>query len=175
MSTKKFFEKLRLLVSDRKGVALPEFAIVIFPLCCMFFCLAQVAEVFIGHLALHHAAVVAARCAVIEKGPLLPGKYIDPDAETFCKNAAIAGVGIEAFWGTQLPDITVAIDFKNTGGDHFAQYSDVVTTTSATYMCGVPLGQRLVCGSNKSKQFSFAIALPHEGAMYTLDSDYNGS
>lgn len=175
MTTKKFFEKLRPLMSDRKGAALPEFAIVIFPLCCMFFCLAQVAEVFIGHLALHHAAVVAARCAIIDKGPLLPGKYIDPDAETFCKNAAIAGVGIEAFWGQQLTGITVAMDYQQTGGDHIAQYADVKTTTSAQYNCGVPLGQRLVCGSSKNKQFSFVIALPHEGAMYTLDDDYNGS
>ena len=171
-SIRRNFKRIAALVSDQKGAALPEFAIVIFPLVAMFFTWAQVAEMFINHLILHHAAVVAARCAIVDKGPNLPGKYVDSDPETACKNAAIAGVG-RVLWYRSILNIAVSMDFTG-GNDHIAQYSDVTTTTTGDFQCLVPLGSRLVCGGS-SKQFKFIIKLPHEGAMYKLDTDYNGS
>jgi hypothetical protein len=172
MSIKSYLRKVRGFAKDKGGAALPEFAVAIFPLLWLFFVFVQVAQCFIGHLVLHHAAVIAARCAVVDKGPNLPGKYVDSDAETACKNAAIAGVG-KGFWFRTIWNISVAMEFTG-GNDHIAQYSDVTTTTSGEYKCTVPLGQRIICnGSNK--KWAFAIKLPHEGAMYTLDNDYNGS
>lgn len=173
-SIRSYFKRIAALVKDQKGAALPEFAIVIFPLVAMFFTWCQVAEMFINHLVLHHAAVVAARCAIIDKGPNLPGKYVEADAETFCKNAAIAGVG-RVLWYRSIMSIAVTMDYAG-GNDHIAQYSDVTTTTTGDFKCLVPLGSRFVCGSyGGTKQFKFIIKLPHEGAMYKLDTDYNGS
>lgn len=171
-SIRSYFRRIAALVANQKGAALPEFAIAIFPLVLMFFTWCQVAEMFINHLVLHHAAVVAARCAIVDKGPNLPGKYVDSDADTACKNAAIAGVG-RVLWYRSILGITVTMDYTG-GNDHIKQYDDVTTTTTGEFQCNVPLGSKVVCGGS-TKEFKFIIKLPHEGAMYTLDNDYNGS
>jgi Flp pilus assembly protein TadG len=179
MSISDSLKKMRPLAKDKKGAALAEFALALFPLLWMFFTLMQVGELFINHLVLHHAAVVAARCAVVYKqgtsAPNLPmaGDYTTTPADTECKNAAIAGVG-KYFWFKSILGITVQMDFAG-GTDHIAQYGDVTTTVKGQYKCAVPLGRTLVCGSSHSKTFDFVLKLPHEGAMYKVDSDYNGS
>jgi hypothetical protein len=171
-SEKKFFGKLGVLVADRKGAALPEFALAIFPLITIFFVLMQVAEIFIGHLLLHHAAVVAARCEVVDKGPDLPGKYVDSDGDAACTNAAIAGIGVGS-WYKGVQNIKAKADYAGGTAHDDSQYGDVTTTTEADFKCGVPIG-KIICNGG-SKKLSFTIKLPHEGALYKLDNDYNGS
>jgi len=173
MSTmRKFFEKIGVLIADRKGAALPEFALALFPLIMIFFCLMQYAELFIGHLLLHHAAVVAARCEAVDKGPNLPGKYVDSDGDAACTNAAIAGIGVGS-WYKGVSNIKAKAEYEAASAHDDKQYGDVTTTTSATFGCGVPLGKRICSGG--SKDLSFTIKLPHQGALYKLDNDYNGS
>lgn len=187
-SLKTYFKKVRALIGDRSGAALPEFAIAIFPLLWLFFVFVQVATMFIAHLTLHHAAVVAARCAVIQKGPKLPGHYVSQrgffngsggnvgtgggnntgtddngSADTECKNAAIAALG-KAYWYKTLWDMQTQIEYD--GND---QYGDVKVTTTANYECHGPLlSRRVVCGNGR-KALKITIVLPHEGARYTVD------
>jgi uncharacterized membrane protein YgcG len=155
------------LRSDEGGAALPEFAIAVFPLTFMFFGLAQVCEIQIGHILMHHAAIIGARCATVIKGPHLPGTYVsnndgksdNGDAEGECTKAATMALGplSKNFTG-------IAVIPTYTGTDHFG---DVDTTVLATFQCGVPLGQHLVCNGD-SVNFSFEIKLPHQGADYVL-------
>ena len=169
-------KKIRGMMGDQGGAALPEFVVAVFPILMLFFVFVQVAALFIAHLVTHHAAIVAARCAVVDKGPDLPGKYLDADAALACKNAAIAGLG-RGLWLQTVVGMNVAITFDGGSGgddDHTSQYSDVTTTTTATYQCSVPLGKNFVC-NNGTRNFTFAIKLPHQGAVYTLDNDYNGT
>lgn len=155
------------LISDERGAALPEFAVAVFPLTFMFFGLAQVVEVQIGHILMHHAAIIGARCATVIKGPHLPGLYVsnndgksdNGDAGDECTQAATMALGPLA------KDFTgIAVIPTYTGADHFG---DVDTTVLATFKCGVPLGQHLVCNGD-SVNFSFEIKLPHQGADYVL-------
>lgn len=173
MSMKQFFVRIGVFNANRRGAALPEFAIAILPLITVFFVLVQVGELFIGHLLLHHGAVVAARCAVVSQGPDLPGKYVDGDGAKVCKDAAIAGVGVGS-WYKGLTNIKTQISYSGNKAHDESQYADVTTTTSADFKCGVPLGERIICPGG-TRTLSFTILLPHEGALYTLDSDYNGS
>jgi uncharacterized membrane protein YgcG len=162
------------LRTDERGAALPEFAVALFPLIALFFGLMQVCEVMIGHILMHHAAIIGARCATVIKGPHLPGTYVsnndgksdNGDAEGQCTQAATMALGplSKSFTGIEvIPTYT--------GTDHFG---DVDTTVLATYHCGVPLGQRLVCDSGNIKNFSFEIKLPHQGADYVLSGQNCG-
>lgn len=187
-------KRIRDLLSEQEGAALPEFAIAIFPLLWLFFVFVQVATMFTAHLTLHHAAVVAARCAVIQKGPNLPGHYVSArgffngssgntnpdsggnesksddngDAETTCRNAAIAALG-KQYWFRTIWNVQTKITYD--GGD---QYGDVTTETTADYECHGPLlSRRVVCGGGR-KSLKITIKLPHEGARYTLEDPANG-
>ncbi|MEO7110832.1 MAG: TadE family protein [Polyangiaceae bacterium] len=160
------------LRSDQRGAALPEFAIAVFPLTFLFFGLAQVCEVQIGHILMHHAAIIGARCASVIKGPHLPGLYVSNndgksdsgDAEGECTKAATMALGplSKSFTG-------IAVIPTYSSADHFG---DVDTTVLATYKCGVPLGQHLVCNGD-AVNFSFEIKLPHQGADYIIGSGAN--
>lgn len=183
-SLKTYFKRVRALIGDRKGAALPEFAVAIFPLLWLFFVFVQVATMFTAHLVLHHSAWVAARCGIVQKGGYLPGDYVsNPDgkqatdngkAEDVCQKAAIDATGI-GFWHNMLWNITVKYELKNNaGGKHNEGYGDLVTTVTADYQCHGPvLSNRAVCG-NGMKSLKISVTLPHEGAHYTLDSDRNG-
>jgi hypothetical protein len=193
MSIKSYFKRIRALIGDRKGAALPEFAVAIFPLLWLFFTWVQVSTMFTAHLVLHHAAVVAARCAIIQKGPNLPGAYVgqrgffngsggnigtgggNPDGQadngsagTVCRDAAIAALGQHEWYGRQLTGLSTDITYS--GG----QYDDVTTVTKATYTCHGPiLARRIVC-PNGTRDLSISIVLPHEGARYTLEDPKDG-
>lgn len=159
--------------ANERGAALPEFALAFFPLACLFFGLMQVCEVMIGHILMHHAAIIAARCSTVVKGPHLPGTYVgnndsksdNGDAGNECAQAATMALGPIA---KDFTGITVIPTYASS--DHFG---DVDTTVLATFQCGVPLGKRLVCDAGQ-KNFSFEIKLPHQGADYVLSGENCG-
>jgi hypothetical protein len=181
MSIISYFKKIRALVGDKKGAALPEFAVAIFPLIWLFFISVEVAGMFSAQLVLHHAAWAAARCGIVQKGSNLPGDYVknknksddNGNAESVCQKAAIDATGI-GFWHQSLWDITVTFAFTpGAGGDsaagHEGQYSDLTTTVNANYKCiGPKLSSVAICNSGK-KPLQMILKLPHEGAVYTLE------
>jgi len=188
MNIKNYFQKTKELASNKKGAALVEFAFAMFPLYALFFVQLEVASMFASHLILHHAAVAAARCAIVQKGPNLPGDYVSNTtgkddngaADDKCKKAAIDATGVGVYYKT-LNDIQVTNTF--TGSDHVdsaannndAQYGDVTTTVKANYTCNVPIGAIAICGSmHGTKPLQIVIKLPHEGARYTVESTRNG-
>jgi Flp pilus assembly protein TadG len=191
MSINTYFKRIRALGAEKRGAALVEFAVAMFPLFALFFVQLQVASMFAAHLILHHATVVAARCAVIQKGPNQPGNYNtlnnnnatddNGDADKNCGQAAIDATGI-GFWHNTLWNIKAKTEYTagcndhTTGGGGAAQYGDVTTTVTADYMCNVPIGAQAICGSmGGTKSLKVIIKEPHEGACYTIDSNKNGS
>lgn len=173
MSTKTKDSKSRKsLVADIKGAALAEFAVAFGVLIWLFFGLMQVAQIFIAHLVFHHAAVVAARCAAVEFGDNLPGSYVASDPTSHCRDAGIAALGY-GIWRKTVFNLQVAPTYQG-GNDHLKQYDPVTTVVTADYECHVPLGKKLIC-SGGDKHWSISVMMPHEGAMYTLDDDFNGS
>lgn len=187
MGINSYFKRIRVLGADKKGAALVEFALAMFPLFSLFFVQLQVASMFASHLILHHAAVAASRCSIIQQGPNLPGDFVsnktgkddNGDASTKCQQAAIDATG-EGFWHKTLWNITVKNDYTagctdDTAAGHNVQYGDVTTTVTADFMCNVPLGAQVICGSMQgTKPLKIVIKETHEGACYTLDDNRNG-
>ncbi len=188
MGINSYFKRIRTLAAEKRGAALVEFAVAMFPLFSLFFVQMQVAAMFVAHMTLHHAAVQAARCAVIQKGPNLPGAFVSNndgssdsgDADTTCTKAAIDGLGT-GLWDTTVWDVQAKTEYTagcndhNTSAGGAAQYGDVTTTVTANFQCNVPIGAIPICGGMGSKKpLKIIIKLPHEGACYTIDSNKDG-
>ncbi|MGH7284324.1 MAG: TadE/TadG family type IV pilus assembly protein, partial [Polyangiaceae bacterium] len=143
-------------------VALPEFAVVILPLCCLFFGLAQICHLFVGHLMFRHAAHAAARMAIVGASPMQPGAFVGDYEEP--RKAALEALG---YW-TEIPnpridDVQVKTTYPETD-----QYGPVQVKLTGTFHCIVPLGQKLICKNGVVKMTS-QITLPHQGARYAQE------
>ncbi len=153
---------LRNFSRDTRGATLPEFAVVILPLCCVFFGLAQIAHLFVGHLMFRHAAHAAARMAIVGASPMQPGTFVGDEDEP--RKAALEALG---YW-TEIPnpridDVQTHITYPQAD-----QYGPVTLKLTGTFHCVVPLGATLVC-KHGVVQMTSEITLPHQGARYAQE------
>ena len=153
---------LQNFTKDTRGATLPEFAIAFFPLCCLFFGLAQIGHVFIGHLMFRHAAHAAARMAIVGASPMQPGAFVGDDDEP--RKAALEALG---YW-TAIPNPVIDNVQVKTTYPQDDPYGDVKVKVTGDFHCGVPLGSRLVC-KNRIVTMSSSITLPHQGARYAQE------
>jgi hypothetical protein len=158
-TTKKSFRDLK---NDTSGAALVEFAVIFLPLCCVFFGLTQVGQVYLGHLMFRHAAYSAAREAIVGASPMNPGDFVGKPEDV--KLAALEALGD---W-TKIPypvidNVQVTTTYPST--DPFGPVNVVMT---GTYHCSVPLGQHLVCQQNVVNMRA-SVTLPYQGARYAQE------
>jgi Flp pilus assembly protein TadG len=157
------------LLRARRGAVLAEFAIAFMPICAMFLCLAQLSRYSIARLAVLHAAQVTVRaCAVIHDPD--PGHSDSLDGPDGDINRA-ADVAMGPFEGNQwMGEIKHSTpvcnhDGSNDATNHGNGGTDKVTL-DATYTCGIPIANTIVCGASKQKTISVFAQFPHQGAQY---------
>lgn len=160
----------KVLRSDARGAIYVEFLIVFMPMFVMFMSLVQFAFVQTANLVTKHAAVQAARAAIV----------VLPDDPNFYGNVAVNKVAgdrrtvIEAAARGRLlavsnkPDFTVKFPSAPGGDDDRTSYKqgDVVRVRlTFNYPCKIPLGNRFVCGLlGAKKALKAEAALPLQGA-----------
>jgi len=128
MSIIRYFKRIRALGAEKRGAALVEFAVAMFPLFALFFVQLQVAAMFAAHLLLHHATVAASRCSIVRQGPNLPGDFVSNkngtddkgDAVTKCGQAAIDATGI-GYWHDTIWNIQIKNDYTAACTDDTAE------------------------------------------------------
>jgi Flp pilus assembly protein TadG len=153
----------RSLAKDKRGAVYVEFLAVFFPLFAFFLSLVQFAYLQSANIIVNHAAIKAARTAAV----VLYGNPAD-----------FGGTGQGSFDGTreamvkqsaQMPlvalgnasSVTVAADKGSYGRD------DIVTVTvKYDYVCRVPLGRILVCGTGGKKSLTGQAAMQVQGTSF---------
>ena len=159
------------LRKDARGAIYVEFLIVFMPLFVMFMSLVQFAFVQTANLVTKHAAVQAARAAIV----------VLPDDPNFYGNVPVNKVAgdrktvIEAAARGRLLAVSTMPDFKiqfpsGPGGDddktQFQQDDIVRVKLTYNYACKIPIGNRFVCGilGGSKKALKAEAALPMQGA-----------
>jgi hypothetical protein len=159
------------VVGDTRGVVYVEFLIAFMPVFVLFLSLVQLVLIEMANLVAKHAAVTAARAAMV----VLPD---DP--------AHYGGAAVERAEGQRLDDIKLAakvplmaidalpdVDVKlptSAGGtdSRTAFWRDDVVRVRLEYNfpCKVPIGKTLVCGLLARHTLVTEAAMPNQGADY---------
>ena len=163
------------LRKDARGAIYVEFLIVFMPLFVMFMSLVQFAFLQTANLVTKHAAVQAARAAIV----------VLPDDPAFYGNVPINKVAgdrktvIEAAARGRLIAVSTGPDFNikfpsSAGGDddktQFQQDDVVRVRLTFNYPCKIPIGNRFVCGLfSSTKPLKAEAALPLQGAGWEYD------
>lgn len=157
------------LLRDARGAIYVEFLIVFLPLFVMFMSLVQFAFVQVANLVTKHAAVQAARAAIV----------VLPDDPAFYGNTPMYKVAgdrktvIDAAARGRLlavassPDFEIKFPSSPGGGDDrgsFKQDDLVRVQLTMNYACKIPIGNRVVCGAfSNTKKLKAEAALPLQG------------
>ncbi|HQY60503.1 MAG: pilus assembly protein [Myxococcales bacterium] len=149
------------LLHDRRGAALVEFVIAVVPLLTTFFSFVQVAKIYTVNLGVQHAAITAARAAIVMvKKPTNPG---EKGSNTDVKQAA--GLALSP-WITSGSVSNVSVSVQD-GSSMSDVYGPVRVRVQATYSCTVPMG-RLICPGSR-KILTAEATMPNQGARYKVD------
>lgn len=161
------------LVGDRKGAIYVEFLIVFLPLFCMFMSLVQLAFIEVANLVTKHAAVTAARAAIVVL-PDDPQFYSDKtapyhaegDRKKDIENAAkgpLRAVAVLPIFKVTFPSAEGADDDKKV----FATDDTVRVRIEFLYDCKIPVGRQLMCNFlTGTKTLKAEAAMPMQGATY---------
>lgn len=157
------------LLRDARGAVYVEFLIVFLPLFVMFMSLVQLAFVQVANLVTKHAAVQAARAAIV----------VLPDDPAFYGNTPVNKVAgdrkavIDAAARGRLlavaatPDFEIKFPSSPGGGDNktsFQQDDLVRVQLTVNYACKIPIGNRFVCDLfSQKKKLKAEAALPLQG------------
>jgi Flp pilus assembly protein TadG len=141
--------------ASSRGAAMAEFVVAIVPIMIAFFSFTQLGYVYTAHLAMKHAALVAAREGSLSLEPQHnPGAKGGEGAAIAAANAAI---------GSLSGALTLSTRVTGSG----SRNGTVTATVSGTYKCSVPLGSRVVCGFGGVTTFKdYTVSLPLQGAEY---------
>jgi hypothetical protein len=157
------------IVRDSKGSVLVETLISILVPIFFFFTTWQLADLLTAQLIIKHAAVVAARAAIV----------VGPDDPRF-----YGGQGVnDLSGGTRLDDVKNAAALVLAASPHFASGGfsvnlqgsfapggTVTATVAATYPC-FSGWLNAVCGFSNSRILSGIAVLPYQGAGFPYDSN----
>jgi hypothetical protein len=160
------------LTRDARGAVYVEFLIVFLPLFVMFMSLVQFAFVQTANLVTKHAAVQAARAAIV----------VLPDDPAFYGNTPVNKVAGDrkavidlAAKGRLLaiaasPDFDIKFPSSPGGGDNKTQFQQddlVRVQLTVRYACKIPIGNRFVCDLlSQKKVLKAEAALPLQGHGY---------
>ena len=138
---------------------LAEFVIAIVPLLITFFCLVQLAKLSAAKVVLDHAAITAARAAIVV---LPPNPDASPDPAKGQRDVTRAAELATGPWSTSRAFANVSVETELPR----APYGMTTARVRATYRCSVPLGGRIVCGLGGTKTMTSEASLPNQGARY---------
>lgn len=160
------------LVRDTRGAVYVEFLIVFLPLFVLFMSLVQFAFVEVANLVTKHAAVTAARAAIVvlpddpayyEKVPVNQPKGGRKEAIEAAAKARLMAVAVGPSVEVKFPVAPGSDDEKT----QFAQDDVVRVRVEFDYKCGIPIGARFVCNLlTQHKKLKAEAALPMQGAGY---------
>lgn len=173
MSVKTTEKEPKTLRADARGAVYVEFLIVFLPLFVMFMSLVQFAFVQVANLVTKHAAVQAARAAIVvlPDDPAyygnVPVNKVSGDRKTVIE-AAARGRLLAVSSG--FPDFKIKFPTSPGGDDDKTQYQqDDIVRVRVTYQypCKIPIGARFVCNIlSQKKKLEAEAALPLQGAGY---------
>ena len=163
---------MRNLLRDRGGAVYVEFLVAFLPLFIFFECLVQMSGMFTAKLVVGHAAVCAARAAVVVL-------HDDPSQYSDAPMGSATGKRLEAIeLAAAIPmrsvrsivDFEVKFPTQPGGSDNKTQFGrdDLVRVkVKALYRCQVPIANRLVCNFlTTTRYLTGEAALPNQGADY---------
>lgn len=158
------------LRKDARGAVYVEFLIVFMPLFVMFMSLVQLAFVQVANVVTKHAAVQAARAAIVvlPDDPAFygntPVNKVAGDRKTVIDLAARGRLSAIA----AMPDFEIKFPSTPGGGDNktsFKQDDLVRVQLTVKYACKIPIGNRFVCDLLSQKKILKAeAAMPLQGA-----------
>jgi hypothetical protein len=151
-----------------KGAVYVEFLIAFIPLFTFFMCMVQISFLRVAQLVNRHAAVVAARAAIV----ILPD-----DPAGYGGEAVGAGTGqrldaitraaksaLMAVTATPAPKVTLT---GGSGGTaNFGNDGLVKVKVEFEYTCLVPVAAQIACGLDKKVTFVAEATMPIQGALY---------
>ncbi len=163
-------------LGDLHGAVMVEFIVAFLPLMIFFEALLQFGGIVTGKLVVNHAAVCAARAAVVVL-PDDPKFYDDVPVgqptgkrrEDIERAAAVPLAALKSFEAIRIkfPSQPGATDDRTS----FSKNELVVIRVEADYHCQVPLVNRLLCNAATSKRTLVAEAsFPNQGAPYPFPS-----
>lgn len=139
-----------------------EFVIAVVPMLTTFFGFVQVAKIYTANLVVQHAAITAARAAIVMvKKDTNPG---EKGSNTDVKQAA--GLALSP-WITSgsISNVNVTVTDQSSMSD---VYGPVKVRVQATYKCGVPMMGRVICSGSR-KALTAEATMPNQGARYKVD------
>jgi Flp pilus assembly protein TadG len=151
------------LRAESGGAAYVEFIIAVVPLFLFFWGMLQLNGLFLADILTQHAAVTAARAAVVCE----PDDHsVRPEDGQTCASAAVREVfGMD---GTKtlgaVSDVSVSLAGASASGN-----APVTATVTTQYECEVPMVGLLVCGFASGSSTATIIrkaSLPNQGAYY---------
>jgi Flp pilus assembly protein TadG len=166
---------MRSLRTDRDGAVFVEFLIAFMPLFLFFSSLVQLIVLETADIVTKHAATVAARAAIV----VLPDdpQYYDSTPVNRAEGRRLSDIQAAARVPlTALdPDPTFTLTFPSAPGasDNRTQFRDddmVRVRIAYAHRCGVPIGNVLVCGAQRTRQLTGEAAMPNQGANYDYAS-----
>jgi hypothetical protein len=158
------------LLHDRRGAVYVEFLVAFVPLLLFFLSLVQLALLATGGLMVDHAAVVAARAAIVvlPDDPAFYGgaELNTPTGRRIEDIRRAARIPLLAFEHDPMPEIT----FPTGAGGSTSRFEpgDIVRVrVTYDFPCRLPLGGALVClGGGGRARLQSEAAMPNQGASY---------
>ncbi len=153
---------------DRSGAVYVEFLIAFLPVFLFFSGLFQLGMIEIADLVTQHAAVTAARAAVV----VLPDDpaYYDTEVDEI-GGERYGDIRAAAVMTLQAIDPSPRVDVcfpSSAGGTHYLErvepHAVVYAQVHYQYACRVPIGNLLVCGAGGAKTLVAESAMPNQGA-----------
>ena len=157
-----------------RGAVYVEFLIAFMPLFVFFMSMVQLAFVEVANVVTKHAAVTAARAAVVVM-PDDPKEYggqeeMKADGKRLADIELAAKLPLMAL--ATSPDIKVRFPTSPGGTDSRVAFwrDDLVRVqVEFHYPCRVPIGKTIVCGFWGNKKLLGEAALPNQGADYAYE------
>jgi hypothetical protein len=154
-----------------RGAVYVEFLIAFMPLFVFFMALAQLAYVEVANIVVKHAAVTAARAAIVVL-PDDPAEY-EGEEEMKAQGKRLQAIELAAKLPLMaldaMPDAQVRFPSTPGGTDSRVAFwrDDLVRVqVEFHYPCRVPIGKTIVCGLFANKKLLGEAALPNQGADY---------
>jgi Flp pilus assembly protein TadG len=159
--------------ADRSGAVYVEFLIAFLPLFIFFSALAQMGMLQIADLVTKHAAVTAARAAVVvltddparyEGVPVNQAKGLRYEDIRRAAEMPLTAIAADPGTSTRVsfPSAAGGLDSRLTFGE-----DDIVRVrVEYSYPCSVPVGNRLLCGLAGEKMLIGEAAMPNQGPNY---------